>query len=220
MNSQLIIFDLDGTLVDSKRDLVDSVNATRQWLGRDPLPLELVSSYVGNGAPALVRRALPGVDQAGLKTALRYFLDYYREHMLDQTRLYPGVREGLDRLHSAGIPLAVLTNKPVRFSVTMLERLELDLHFFRVYGGNSFDEKKPHPCGIDALLAECGAARERTWMIGDSSVDVLTARNAQVRACGVTWGFKPESFAEAPPDLLIEEMHLFTGAILGEPRTP
>jgi phosphoglycolate phosphatase len=205
-SADLLIFDLDGTLIDSQRDLADSVNATRVWMGFAPLTLETVSSYVGDGAPTLIRRAFPGAPQVELDRALAYFLEYYREHMLDATTLYPGVREALDRLHHAGVPLAVLTNKPVRFSVQLVERLGLDMHFFRIYGGNSFAEKKPHPRGIDALVAESGAARERTVMVGDSAIDIRAARNAGVQACGVTWGFQPETFADAPPDFTIDHM--------------
>ncbi|MEO8096755.1 MAG: HAD-IIIA family hydrolase [Acidobacteriota bacterium] len=205
-NAELLIFDLDGTLIDSKRDLANSVNATRAWMGMGPLALDLVSTYVGNGAPMLVKRALPGASDQELALALRYFLDYYREHMLDETTVYPGVREALDEMHDAGKSLAVLTNKPVRFSVTLLEGLNLDLHFFRIYGGNSFDEKKPHPAGIRALMKERHIEPHRTVMVGDSSVDILTARNAGTLACGVNWGFQPETFADVPPDLRIDDL--------------
>lgn len=205
-NTQLLIFDLDGTLIDSKLDLVNSVNATRAWFSLDPLPIDLVSTYVGNGAPMLVKRALPGMTEHQLAEGLRYFLNYYREHMLDATTLYPGVHEALDRMLVAGKSLAVLTNKPVRFSVSLLEGLGLDLHFFRIYGGNSFVEKKPSPVGIEALMRESGIPAARTVMVGDSSVDILTARNAGTLACGVSWGFRPDSFQEAPPDLLIDHM--------------
>lgn len=203
--ADLLIFDLDGTLANSKQDLIDSVNATRRWAGREPLDDARVSSYVGNGAPMLVRRALPDYPEEELPQALRYFLDYYREHMLETTVLYPGVREALDCLHAAGMPLAVLTNKPVRFSLHLLEGLGLEMHFFRVYGGNSLPEKKPHPMGIERLMEEARADRARTIMIGDSAVDVLTARNAGVRACGVAWGFQPETFVQAPPDFVIQD---------------
>lgn len=213
--ADLLIFDLDGTLIDSKRDLADSVNATRAWADLPPLPLDVVNSYVGDGAPTLVRRMLPGASEERLAEALRYFLEYYREHMLDATTLYPGVREALDCFHEAGIPLAVLTNKPVRFSVQLVEGLGLEMHFFRVYGGNSFEEKKPHPRGIDALVGEAGAARERTIMVGDSATDVRTARNAGVQACGVTWGFQPETFADAPPDFTIDCMSELTERVMG-----
>ena len=213
--TDLLIFDLDGTLIDSKRDLADSVNAMRLWKGLAPLADELVYSYVGDGAPTLVRRALPGASEADLPDALRYFLDYYRAHMLDATTLYPGVREALDRLHDAQVPMAVLTNKPVKFSVQLIQGLGLEEHFFRVYGGNSFEEKKPHPMGIDSLMAESGAARERTMMVGDSAVDVRTARNARVQACGVSWGFQPETFADAPPDFVIDDMATLVERVLG-----
>jgi phosphoglycolate phosphatase len=213
--ADLLIFDLDGTLIDSKKDLADSVNAMRLWRGLPALPDEQVSSYVGDGAPTLVRRALPDASEKDLAEALQYFLDYYRAHMLDATTLYPGVREGLNRLRDARVPLAVLTNKPVKFSVQLIERLGLTPHFFRVYGGNSFQEKKPHPVGIDNLVTESGAARERTTMVGDSAVDVRTARNAGVQACGVSWGFQPETFAAAPPDFVIDAMEALVDRVLG-----
>ncbi len=212
--NELLIFDLDGTLIDSKQDLVNSVNAMRVHLGEPPLADETVFSYVGNGAPVLVRRALPGRDDEEIERGLRFFLDYYRDHMLDATTLYPGVREGLDRLLEADVKMAVLTNKPVRFSEHLIEGLELDGHFFRIYGGNSFEEKKPHPKGIELLMEEAGIGREQTIMVGDSAVDVMTARNAQVRACGVSWGFQPETFAAAPPDFVIYEMSELVGMVI------
>ena len=153
----LLIFDLDGTLIDSKQDLVDSVNAMLRWKRREPLHDATIASYVGNGAPVLVQRALPDLGEGELSEALQFFLNYYREHMLDATTLYPGVREALDRLHAAKVPLAVLTNKPVKFSVRLVVGLGLGGHFFRVYGGNSFPEKKPNPVGIEHLMTEAQA---------------------------------------------------------------
>ena len=214
MTGDLLIFDLDGTLIDSKRDLTDSVNATRSWRGLAPLPDDIVSAYVGDGAPTLIRRALPHSTDRELEEAHQFFLRYYRDHMLDATTLYPGVREALDRLHAARVPLAILTNKPVRFSARLIEGLNLGAHFFRIYGGNSFEEKKPHPRGIEELMAESGAGRARTVMVGDSAVDVLTARAASVRACGVSWGFQPETFAQAPPDFVIDDMRALAAMVL------
>ena len=203
----LLIFDLDGTLIDSKRDLVNSVNASRAHLGLPPLAEETVSSYVGNGAPVLIQRSLgPDASKSDVKKALDYFLQYYRDHMVDHTVLYPGVRESLDRFQAAGMRLAVLTNKPVRISEAICEALGVGGHFFRIYGGNSFEQKKPHPVGIDKLIEESGADREQTWMVGDSDVDIRTARNARVKACGVTYGLRPESLASDPPDLLVDRM--------------
>jgi len=206
-----VILDLDGTLVDSQRDLADAVNATRAWMGLDPLPPVTVAQYVGNGAPVLVQRALPDAGKEDWSRGLKYFLEYYRDHMLDSTVLYPGVREALDQLHAERIPLAVLTNKPIRFTLQMLEGLGIDLHFFRVYGGNSFPEKKPDPAGLNALVVESGAHRARTIMVGDSAVDVDTARNAGVQACGVRWGFQPETFVSSPPDFLIDDLRELVG---------
>ena len=203
----LLIFDLDGTLIDSKLDLVHAVNATRLHMGMGPLENETVASYVGNGAPVLIRRVLgEHATEDEVREALEYFLEYYRDHKLDYTRLYPGVRESLDCLHEGGVQLAVLTNKPVGVSRAIVDGLGLGAHFRQVYGGNSFDHKKPHPVGIDTLLRECGVERGRTMMVGDSSVDILTARNAQVKSCGVTYGFQPETLAEVQPDLLVDRM--------------
>jgi phosphoglycolate phosphatase len=207
VNRGLLIFDLDGTLVDSKLDLVHAVNAARGLMDLPPISEELVASYVGNGAPMLMRRALgAAASEADVARGLEFFMTYYRAHMLDNTRLYPGVRDALDRLLEAGEKMAVLTNKPVRISRSMVEGLGLDKHFFQVYGGNSFEQKKPDPIGIETLLSESGLARERTIMVGDSGVDIQTARNAKVQACGVSYGFQPETFVEYPPDFVVDDM--------------
>jgi phosphoglycolate phosphatase len=211
----LLIFDLDGTLIDSRLDLAHSVNATRAHMGMGPLEFERVYSYVGNGAPVLIRRALGDqATEAEVEEGLEFFLEYYREHALDYTRLYPGVKESLDRLQAAGKRLAVLTNKPVRMSRAIVEGLGVDGHFFRLYGGNSFDFKKPNPIGIETLMRETGVAREATMMVGDSAVDVQTARNAQVACCGVMYGFQPETLADPAPDLTVERMEDFADWVL------
>jgi phosphoglycolate phosphatase len=149
-----------------------------------------------------------------VKRALEFFLSYYRDHAVDETRLYPGVRESLEQLHAARMQLAVLTNKPVRISEAIMDAMGLTPMLFRIYGGNSFERKKPDPIGIDTLRAEAGVAAEKTWMVGDSIVDMQTARNAGVRACGVTYGFQPETLGECPPDLLVDRMEDFAARIL------
>ncbi|SPE28322.1 HAD-superfamily hydrolase, subfamily IA, variant 1 [Candidatus Sulfopaludibacter sp. SbA3] len=203
----LLIFDLDGTLIDSRLDLANAVNATRLHMGKVPLSNQRVYSYVGNGAPVLVRRAMgEQATEAELQEALEFFLEYYREHDLDFTTLYPGVRESLDRLQAAGKRMAVLTNKPVNMSRNIVNGLGVAGHFFQVYGGNSFECKKPNPIGIEALMRETGINRARTLMIGDSSVDVQTARNAQIPCCGVTYGFQPETLVDPAPELLVDRM--------------
>jgi phosphoglycolate phosphatase len=202
----LIIFDLDGTLIDSSQDLAISMNATRTHCGLPPIEPSLIYSYVGNGAAVLVERAMgPDLPHATLSDALKFFLDFYRAHALEHTKLYPGVREMLAALSQTGHQLSVLTNKPVRISFDIVGALGLGEYFMRVYGGNSFPAKKPDPAGVVALMQEADARTDETWLVGDSSVDVKTARNAGVRSCGVLWGFQPESFGLEPPDVLIRE---------------
>jgi len=214
----LLIFDLDGTLIDSKLDLAHAVNATRRHMGLPALEHERVYSYVGNGAPVLIRRALgPEATEVQVEEALEFFLEYYREHYLDYTTLYPGVRESLDRLRDAGKRMAVLTNKPVRLSQAIIDGLGVGPHFFRVYGGNSFDFKKPNPIGVETLMREAGVPRERTLMIGDSSVDIQTAVNARIQSCGVTYGFQPETLADPAPDRLVDRMEDLADWVLAGP---
>lgn len=199
----ILIFDLDGTLVDSKKDLTASVNHIRQQFDLPLLTEDEIARFIGNGALMLIRRALgPKATEENVQTGLQMFLSYYRAHMLEHTRLYPGVRETLDRLSHC--KLAVLTNKPVHFSCAMLDGLGIYRHFAAVYGGNSFDYKKPDPVGVFQILSDTNGHRERSWMIGDSAVDVLTGRNAGVKTCGVTYGYATETFKDVPPDYLID----------------
>lgn len=200
-----LIFDLDGTLIDSGVDLALSVNATLKQTGRPPLPHDQIFSYVGQGAPRLIERALgPGATQGECEQALAFFLSYYREHMLDNTVTYPGVREGLAALE--GMPMAVLTNKPVRFSRRILEGLGLASYFRYVYGGNSFESKKPNPAGMEILLRDFGASPKQAMLVGDSEVDVQTARNAGTWCCCVTYGLGSKELANNPPDLLVKSL--------------
>jgi phosphoglycolate phosphatase len=202
---QLLIFDLDGTLVDSKTDLALSVNAVREMMGLGALPHDLITSYVGRGVTVLIRRAL-GEDAAGetVEKATALFLSYYREHMLDNTVMYPGARETLEALGERR--LAVLTNKPVKFSREMLTRLGVAGHFAFVYGGNSFEQKKPDPVGVHKLLGDLGVAPAQALIVGDSDTDVLTGRNAGVWTCGVTYGYGAEGLRDCPPDILLGDL--------------
>ncbi len=210
----LLIFDLDGTLIDSRLDLAHAVNAARAKMGMDPVSHELIYSYVGNGAPVLIKRAMgDGASDELVAAALEFFLDYYRQHAVDYTELYPGVQTALEQLHAAGHNIAVLTNKPVRISKSIIEHFGLSPLIARTYGGNSFEFKKPHRIGIDALRQELGAQPEETWMIGDSGIDVQTARNAGVAVCGVTYGFQPETFRDFPPDLLVDRIEDFAAHV-------
>jgi len=200
-----LIFDLDGTLIDSKLDLALAVNAALEEVGRQPLPHERIFGYVGDGAPMLIQRAMgEGASQDECRGALEFFLTYYRAHKLDNTVAYPGVREGLERL--AGLSMAVLTNKPVRTSRAILEGLGLANYFRYIYGGNSFERKKPDPMGTEILLRDFGMAPRETMIVGDSEIDVQTARNANTWACGVTYGLGSARLADFPPDILVDSL--------------
>lgn len=202
---RVLIFDLDGTLIDSKADLALSVNAMLEHMGRARLAHDTIYSYVGNGAPLLVRRALgEGTTDAETEKGLAYFLAYYKEHMLDNTVPYPGVREGLALLEKH--PMAVLTNKPVRFSTWILEGLGLRRYFRYVYGGNSFERKKPDPMGVQTLLRDFEATPQQAMMVGDSDVDVRTARNSGIWACGVSYGLGTEGLRAHPPDVMVDSL--------------
>ena len=200
-----LVFDLDGTLIDSKLDLALSIDATLKHMGKGSLPHELIYSFVGNGAAVLVRRALgDSVTDAEAEEGHRFFLAYYREHMLDNTVTYSGVREALEKL--AHHPMAVLTNKPVRFSEKILEGLGIASYFRYVYGGNSFETKKPDPEGMNTLLKDFQLAPRQAMLVGDSDVDVRTARNAGTWCCGVSYGLGLESLREHPPDLMLDSL--------------
>jgi phosphoglycolate phosphatase len=202
---RVLIFDLDGTLIDSGADLALSVNATLKETGRAPLHNDRIFGYVGQGAARLIEQALgPGATREECEQGLAFFLSYYRAHMLDHTVTYPGVREGLAALD--GMPMAVLTNKPVRFSRQILEGLGLASYFRYIYGGNSFESKKPNPAGMGVLLRDFGAAPKQAMLVGDSEVDVQTARNAGTWCCCVTYGLGADQLANNPPDLLVNSL--------------
>jgi phosphoglycolate phosphatase len=212
---RLLVFDLDGTLIDSRTDLCNSVNATLTHFGKPELPEAVIASYIGDGASLLVRRAFgdpegDAHDEEYVTQALTFFLDYYRIHKLDYTVLYPGVLESFIAIRAAHpeMLMAVLTNKPVNPSRDICAHFGLATYFFQNYGGNSFHTKKPDPHGLETLIDEAGRIAGRTLhtseaiMIGDTDVDVLTARNCGARSIGCTFGLKPHSLADAPPDHL------------------
>jgi phosphoglycolate phosphatase len=219
---KLVIFDLDGTLIDSRLDLVHSVNAALRHIGRPELPDDVIASYVGDGAPILIQRALGGevVEEALVRQGLQFFLSYYREHKLDHTTVYEGVFEALRsiqnsprqgsngdrRPNSNGVTrqMVVLTNKPVVPSRAIVEALGMGPFFSQIYGGNSFATKKPDPEGARKLLEESGARPEETVIVGDSHVDVETGQNAGLWTVGVTYGFAPHTLHGTPPDVLVD----------------
>jgi phosphoglycolate phosphatase len=207
-----LIFDLDGTLIDSKLDLIHSVNAMLREMKRPHLAAETISGYIGHGAPQLVARALgAGATEEELKHALQFFLGYYEEHKMDNTHAYPGVAETLAQL--SHLPMAVLTNKPARISVRILSSLGLQEYFRLIYGGNSFESKKPNPFGANKILQEFGVPARETLLVGDSEVDVQTARNAGTQAAAVNYGFGVHDRAAYPADIYLDRFADLAGVV-------
>ncbi|MGA7157011.1 MAG: HAD hydrolase-like protein [Acidobacteriaceae bacterium] len=214
---RFLVFDLDGTLIDSSLDLCNSVNAALTHVGKPTLPNPLIASYIGDGAAMLVRRALGDPNDLDalhptdcddlFRRAFDFFLIYYRAHKLDNTRCYAGVLEALTEIRARHphLPMAVLTNKPVNPSRDICRALGLEPFFFQNYGGNSFDTKKPDPTGLFTLIAEASTLTATTLtpqdavMIGDSDVDALTAERCGAQFLGCTFGLAPAALAAAQP---------------------
>lgn len=215
---QLLVFDLDGTLIDSKLDLTRSVNAMLEYMQLAPLHEQVVGTYIGHGVRTLVQRALGNqVKDGNVDEALAYFLQHYERHLLDHTVLYPGVREALAELTHR--QLAVLSNKNTRFSQTILEGLGVAAYFTLIFGGDSFPEKKPDPRGLRALMERTGATSGRTMMVGDSDTDIRTGRNASAWTCGVTYGIGRSTLDASMPDLMVGDLRELP-LLLGGSRAP
>jgi phosphoglycolate phosphatase len=203
----LVVFDLDGTLIDSSRDLAAAVNRAlrRTAPGAPALPEDVVRTFIGSGARVLITRS---VAEAGLAQSvdevLALFLEEYRRGLLDATRLYPGTEDALSRLRDRR--LAVLTNKPGDMSRVILEGLGIKGHFFRIYGAGDVEARKPDPAGLRRIAEEAGVDVEEAVMVGDSGIDVRTGRAAGALTAGVTYGFDPDSFRDDPPDILVRSL--------------
>ena len=210
---KLLIFDLDGTLVDSRKDLANSINAMLGNYHRPSLPDDVIATYIGDGAPTLVRRSLGFTDDHDLNTkeeefiedALVFFLEFYRDHKLDFTYVYDGVKVALTSLASRGLPMSVLSNKPVNPSRAIVNALGLGRYFKSVYGGNSFETKKPDPLGVNTLLREHEVAPDEAAIIGDSSIDIQTGKNSGIWTCACTYGLSPETLQTVPADVSVDE---------------
>ena len=214
--ARLLVLDLDGTLVDSSRDIADAVNAALLRLAPQAPPLspERVMSFVGEGARLLVERTLADARLAlDVELVLRTYLECYRERLLATTGLYPGMGEALDALTRGGITLAVLTNKPGDMSRAILEGLGVGPRFARILGAGDVAARKPDPAGLLALLGQLGVPADEAWLVGDSATDVRTARAASVRVAGAAWGFDPAGLRAAGPDRLLAHPGELTGLV-------
>ncbi len=204
---KLLVFDLDGTLADTRTDLACAVNHALRNLSLRELAGDIIAGFVGDGLSRLMQRSLKaaGANQGGLDKSIDLFRAHYKEHLVDNTVLYPGVADALRGVSEQ--KMVVLTNKPHRYSTPVLEHLGIRSLFAEVYGGDTFPTKKPDPFPLREIMKEHGAERNETLMIGDSLIDIAAARAAGVRICAVSYGFTPrEKLADLHPDWLIYDL--------------
>lgn len=187
---RLAIFDLDGTLVDSRQDLASAANAARAHLGLEPLPVEVVQTYVGEGSRNLVLRAIGPELKDRIDEALAAFFSYYAHHLIAATRVYPGVMELLAKLDCKK---AVLTNKPGRYARPLCEGLGIAVPFELIWGEGDVPARKPDPRGVLELCEKLGVRPDEARFVGDSKIDAATAANAKIPFVGVTWGYGAEA---------------------------
>jgi phosphoglycolate phosphatase len=212
-NKKLLIFDFDGTLIESVPDLASALNAMLLQLGRDTFSEESIREWVGNGAKTLVSRALCGsreidatlLAQQPLSRALEIFLHYYRQNPANKTRLYKGVKETLQDLHKKGYTLAIVTNKPTAFIAPINEALGIAELFSLSLGADALAQKKPHPLPLLHTLTQLGFSKEEALMIGDSKNDILAAKAAGIASVAVSYGYNyGEDIARYNPDAIID----------------
>ena len=214
-----LVFDLDGTLVDTKDDLAEAVNVTLRALGLPPEDPRTLWGYVGHGARVLLERAL-GTERADLvEPGLAIFMPWYRAHLLDRSTVYPGLRNVIDVLAGEGVVFSVLTNKPADMSRMIVDGLGLGTRFPRLIGGDTPSMRKPDPVGLLRLIDESQVSPSRTLMVGDSAIDIATGRNAGVATCGVLWGFSGPSVRDSGADVVVTAPEeLLSVARSGHPR--
>lgn len=204
---KLLIYDLDGTLIDSCQDMADAINWTLAQLGLKPLPAKRIGSFVGMGVQHLVTESLkeapgPKISLPPVEKVIQMYRDRYADHLVAKTRLYPSVKRVLTQLKTR--KQAVVTNKPEDSSCEILKRLGIDSYFFRVIGGDGPFAKKPSPAAILHLMRAARARPDETFFVGDSAIDIKTARNAGVRVAAVTYGFASRhEIAAAKPDFIL-----------------
>jgi len=199
-----LIFDLDGTLVDTSADLTAATNHVRETFGLSPLSIAQVSGYVGDGIRVLVERALGPAHARLVSRGVDQFLTYYQDHLLNHTQPYPGIEPFLAMSQAQGLVLSVLTNKMEVSSRAILSGLGLAAFFTAIVGGDTLPVKKPDPQGVRYLQHLTNIEPAKTLLIGDSRIDVETGHAAGLATCGVTWGFNPQSLTTLPPQFLVD----------------
>jgi phosphoglycolate phosphatase len=200
----LLIFDLDGTLVNTIEDIAASVNHTLVSLGHGPIALDSVRQYVGDGVETLMTRALAG-KEGRIDEAVNIYKEHHRRNLVVRSALYPSVRETLE--HFQSLPMAVISNKTTEFVGPLLDRLDIRRYFKRVIGADSGLPLKPAPDAVQAIMAEFKTPKERTLIVGDGTADVHAGKAAGIMTCSVTYGFRSEEeLRKAGPDYLIRDM--------------
>ncbi|MCH8932234.1 MAG: HAD-IA family hydrolase [Nitrospinae bacterium] len=205
---QLFVFDFDGTLVDTQKDIVDSVNRALAELGLETRGRETLFTFIGKGVNHLMTRALEGTGCGDVPRAVDAFMRHYEEHLMDQTDLFPNCRETLD--HFSGKPKTILSNKPTRFITRILDALDCRTPFATIIGGDLMAAKKPDPAGLHHIMEQHRVRPEETLMVGDSLVDIETGKRAGVPTCGVTYGHAGRAALETvQPDWIIDDLSEF-----------
>ena len=200
----LLIFDLDGTLVDTLDDIAASVNHTLAHLGRNPISRDAVRQFVGDGIEALMARSLGGRADC-LPEAVTLYKEHHRKNLVVHSVVYPDVRETLE--HFRALPMAVISNKTTEFVVPLIERLGIARYFKMVIGADYGLPLKPAPDSVQRIMDECGAIKERTAIVGDGTTDVRAGKAAGVITCSVTYGFRSEEeLRKAAPDYVIHSL--------------
>ncbi len=218
MRYEHVVFDLDGTLIDSRADLAQAVNHVLRAVGLAPLSLDVVTGYIGEGARMLVKRALGAGHEHLLENSLQRFMQYYGQHLLDHTQLYPGITDSLRGLAARGVLLSVLSNKPEAMSQAILEGLGVLSRFVAVLGGDSLPTRKPDPAGLEHLRELTGTPPQRMLVVGDSLIDLRTARAASLDFCGVAWGFGLARLREAGAEPIVTSPAQIVTVVSGESR--
>jgi len=212
---KLLVYDLDGTLIDSREDIANSVNGAFERLGLHPVPTDTIAQFVGSGVEQLISRSLKEVNRefpksesqknSLLKKATKLFRKHYQDHLVDQTRLYPGVEQVLE--HFKDQRQAVITNKPASFSNEILTHLKVNHFFFRLVGGGDAFPKKPDPASLLDIMNSADVNGTETVLIGDSKIDIDTGRRAGVQTVGVTYGFGTHTeIKEAKPNFILNAL--------------
>ena len=199
-----LIFDLDGTLVDTRADLAAAANRMLERFGLPPQSVEQVGAHIGQGPRVLVERVLGPAHVHLAAEGFAVFMDYYAQHLVDQSVVYPGITRVLATATARGAVLSVLTNKPQAASRALLSGLELLPFFTVVVGGDTLPKPKPDPIGVWHVQCLSAVPLDRTVLIGDSSIDIQTGRAAGILTCGVGWGFDARGLAESAPDFLVD----------------